>query len=77
MEPSCAPSYKIVTYQTSVVLVDPDSREKQFTVLKYHVTCNNRCAHKLQEHMITCGIQTHERSPFQAHLPGSPATSLP
>ena len=28
-------------YQTSDALVDPDSMEKQFTVLRYHVTCNN------------------------------------
>ena len=55
MQPSCAPSHRTTTYQTNDALVDPDSREKQFTVLSYHVTCNNRYAHKSQEHKITCG----------------------
>ena len=56
-------------YQTNVAFVDPESKEIQFTVLRYHITCNNKCAHKSQEHKITCGIQTHKGSPFQAHLP--------
>ena len=55
MQPSCALSYKITAYQTNDALVDPDSREKQFTLLRYHVICNNRCVHKSQEHKITCG----------------------
>ena len=54
MQPSGFPSDRTTAYQTSGVLVDPDSREKQFTVLRYHVTCNNKCAHKSQEHKITC-----------------------
>ena len=28
----------LTTYQISDALVDPDSREKQFSVLRYHVT---------------------------------------
>ena len=76
MEPFCAPSHKTTAYQTSDVLVDPDSREKQFTVLSYHVTCNNKCAHKSQEHKITCGKAlrgaTHPRYLPDPLLPFSP-----
>jgi len=54
MQSFCAPSHRITAYQTSGVLIDHRSREKQFTVLRYHVTCNNRCAHKSQEQKITC-----------------------
>ena len=76
MQLSCAPSHRTVAYQTSDVLVDPDNREKQFTVLRYLVS-NNRCAHKSQEHKITCG-----KTLGGAALPStpfwiSPATSLP
>ena len=38
MQLSCASSPRTAAYQTSDALVDPDSREKQFTVLRYHVT---------------------------------------
>jgi len=55
MQPSYAPSHRTTAYQTSGELMDHDSRVKQFTVLKYHVTCNNKCAHRSQEHKITCG----------------------
>ena len=55
MQPSCAPSHKTTAYQISGELVDPNSREKQFTVLRYHVTCNNKYAHRSQEHKVTCG----------------------
>jgi len=39
MQPSYVSSHRTTAYQTSDALVDPDSREKQFTVLRYHVTC--------------------------------------
>jgi len=71
MQLSFAPSHKTTAYQTSDALVNSDSREKQFTVLRYHVTYNNRCAHKSQEHKITCGIQTHKDRPFK-HTPWFP-----
>ena len=46
MQLSCAPSSRTTTYQISDALVDPDSREKQFNVLMYHVTSNNGSVHK-------------------------------
>ena len=57
----------ITTYQTSGALVDPDSRETEFTVLRYHVTSNNKCTHKSQEHKITYG-----KALGVAALPGTP-----
>jgi len=71
------PSHMTAAYQISDALVDPDRREKLFIILRYHVTCNNRCAHKSQEHKNTCGIQTHKGSPFQAHLPDFPCYQSP
>jgi len=49
------------------MFVDPEQQgEKQFGVLRY---TSKRCAYELQDHMNTCGIQTHKGSPFQAYLP--------
>jgi len=76
MQPSCVPSHRITANQTSGVLVDPDSREKQFTVLRYHVTSNNKCTHKSQEHKITCGKALGVAA-LPSTPPWSPATSLP
>ena len=49
----------------------PDSRKKQFIVLRYHVTCNNKCAHKSQDHKNTRSyvVRPSEEPPFQVHLP--------
>jgi len=55
MQLSCAPSHWTAAYKTSDALEDPDSKEKQFTVLRYLVTCNNWCVYKSQEHKNMCG----------------------
>ena len=73
MQLSRTPSHRTTAYQTSDALVDHDSREKQFTVLRYHVhvIIGARIDNK-----ITCGIQTDKGSPFQAYLPKFPLLSV-
>ena len=70
IQPSCSPSHRTTAYQTNDALVDPGSKEKQFIILRYHVTCNNRCAHKSQEYKITRG-----KARGGAILPSTPCSS--
>jgi len=68
MQPSCTPSHKTTAYQTNDALVDSNSRDKQFTLLRYHVTYNNMSAHNHKNtwsHVARPSVEP----PFQAHLP--------